>query len=91
MLVIIASGIYLVSERFEFSDFFVSWGMVAIVLLLGLAHGFFQPKTRAFVAAVEAGRDDEAEAVTKQLNLVGPIAGVIVILTIYVMTAKPFA
>ena len=90
MTVILISGLYLTAERFDFSDFFVSWGFAAILVLFGLAHGFFIPTTKRFVAAVEAGRDDEVQELTQRFNVVGPIAGLIVILTIYVMTAKPF-
>lgn len=91
MLVILASGIYLAADRDLFSEFFVSWGLAAILILFGLAHGFFIPTTRKFVDAAEAGRDDEVQALTARFNIVGSLAGLIVILTLYVMTAKPFA
>ncbi len=41
------SGIYLVSDRWEFSDFFVSWGVIAILLVLGMTHGYFLPRDPA--------------------------------------------
>jgi len=99
MTVILLSGIYLVSDSpaWEASDFFVSWGFVAIIILFGLVHGFFAPRTREAVALAE--RDlgtgdgklsDEFHALSARLSKVGPIAGLIVVLTIYVMTAKPF-
>jgi hypothetical protein len=91
MIVILASGIYLTADRFEFGDFFVSWGMAAILLLFALVHGFFIPSTRRYVEAAEAGREEEAQRIADRLNRVGPIAGLVVVLTIYVMTAKPFA
>lgn len=91
MLVVLASGIYLAVDRDLFSEFFVSWGLAAIVILFGLAHGFFIPTTKKYVAAAEAGRDDEVQALTARFNVVGPLAGLIVVLTIYVMTAQPFA
>lgn len=90
IVVIIASGIYLTSERFEFSDFFVSWGMAAILVLLALSEAYFIPSTKRFIAAAEAGRDEEVQALARQQGTMGPIAGLIVVLTIYVMTAKPF-
>lgn len=90
MLVILASGIYLTSDRWDFSDFFTSWGMLAIIVLFGMVHGIFIPQTRKFVEAAEAGRDEEAQAFAARLNRAGPIAGLIVVLTIYVMAAKPF-
>ena len=90
MLLILVTGLYLTSDRWDFGDFFVSWGFAAIILLFGVVHGFFIPNARRYVQAVEAGREDEAQAVAGRLNVMGPIAGLAVILTIYVMTAKPF-
>lgn len=97
MVVILLSGIYLASrDPWEFSDFFVSWGFVAIIALFGLVHGVIIPRTRRLVEAAE--RDlrgggepsGEVDAIGAQLARVGPIALLIVVLTIYVMTAKPF-
>jgi hypothetical protein len=90
MLLILATGIYMTVDLDIWSEFFINWGLVAILVLFGLAHGFFIPSTKKFVAAAEAGRDDEVQALTARFNTVGPIAGLLVILTIYVMTAKPF-
>src|SRR5918996_689146 len=42
-LVILGSGIYLAADRWEFSDFFVIAGLVAIVILMAMVHGFFVP------------------------------------------------
>lgn len=100
-LVILATGIYLAADRWDFSDFFVGWGIVAILVLLGLVHGFFLPHDRRALAA--AKRDIEAAPPGSEVEFgeefnrnsaasarMGPIAGLIVILTIYVMAAKPF-
>ena len=99
MLAII-TGIYMASDRWDFSDFFVSWGFVAILVLIGMTHGFFIPQTvksgelaerdLAASAPGEPKLSDEFNAVAARLNKVGPVAGLIVVLTIYVMTAKPF-
>ena len=50
---ILATGIYLVADTpaLELSDFFVCWGFLAIVVLLGVSHGFLLPAT----AAVDRG------------------------------------
>lgn len=90
IVVIIVSGVYLTADLWEFSDFFVSWGMAAIVVLLALSEAYFIPSTKRFIAAAEAGRDEEVQALARQQRAMGPIAGLIVVLTIYVMTAKPF-
>jgi hypothetical protein len=99
-LVVLASGIYLTSDRWEFGDFFVIAGLVAIVVLLGMVHGFFVPnEVRAREVAErdieasgpgEVNFSDEFERRMRNSAIGGPIAGLIVILTIYFMTTKPF-
>lgn len=89
-LVLLATGIYMTSDRWEFSDFFVSWGFVAFVLVIGLTHGFFQPRTRQLIELLDKGQEEEAQAIGDQIGKVGAALGVFVILTVYVMTAKPF-
>lgn len=100
MTVVLLSGLYLVgsdARGWEFSDFFVSWGFLAILILFGLVHGFFAPRTRQAVQLAErdlgsgGGKlSDEFDELSAKISKVGGIAGLIVVLTIYVMTAKPF-
>lgn len=98
MTIILLSGTYLASDGpYDFGSFFVSWGFVAILILFGLSHGFFIPRTRRMIEFSErdmggpdAKLSDEYSAVSQQVAKVGTIAGLLVILTIYVMTAKPF-
>ena len=85
----------------SFSDFFVIWGLLAIIVLMGLVHGFFLPNDQR--ALQISKRDIEASGPTGDVQFsdaheeltgrnarMGPVAGLIVILTIYVMAAKPF-
>ncbi len=99
-IVVLLSGLYLAADGDVFDEVFVGVGIVSIIVLLGLVHGFFLPHDRRALAAAE--RDIEA-AGTGEVKLgddfnraqtasarMGPIAGLIVILTIYFMAAKPF-
>lgn len=99
MLVLI-TGLYLTVDRWDFGELFIGWGIIAIVVLLGLVHGYFIPNERRAQEAAE--RDIEAsgaevqfgerfEALTVGLARMGAVAGLIIVLTIYVMVAKPFA
>jgi small-conductance mechanosensitive channel len=99
-VLILVTGIYLTADRWDFGYFFVTWGLIAIIVLLGLVHGYFLPHDRRALEAarrdIEASPGDQVEF-GEEFNRnsaasarMGPIAGVIVILTIYVMTAKPF-
>jgi hypothetical protein len=99
-VLVLITGIYMVADRWDFGYFFVTWGLIAIIVLLGLTHGFFLPHDRrALVAAkrdiesagpgdVEFGEEFDRES--RASARMGPIAGLIVIVTIYVMAAKPF-
>jgi len=98
MTLILITGIYLASDGpYGMGSFFISWGFVAIVILFALTHAFFIPRTRRAVelaerdlAAPDGKLSTEFEALSGQLAKVGIAAGLLVILTIYVMTAKPF-
>jgi hypothetical protein len=99
-VLVLVTGIYLTADRWDFGYFFVTWGLIAIIVLLGLTHGFFLPHDRRALAAakrdIEAAGSGEVEF-GEEFNRqsmasarMGPIAGLIVIVTIYVMAAKPF-
>ena len=96
MIVILLAGIYLLAEGpWESSEAFITVGFVAIVALLGLQHGFFRPqeaKARELAERdLKAGDtlSAEFEEVSRRLGTVGPIAGLIVVITIFFMTVKP--
>jgi uncharacterized membrane protein len=99
MIVLLAAGIYLLvasDKVWEASDAFISVGFVAIIALFGLQHAFFQPQVRK--AKELAERDLEAgdalgpefEAVSQRIGRVGTLAGLIVVVTVFFMTYKPF-
>ena len=80
----------------ETSDAFVGVGFLAIIVLFGLQHGFFQPKVREAKALAERDLKSgdtlspEFEALGDRIGKVGGLAGVIVVVTIFFMTYKPF-
>ena len=97
MIVLLAAAIYLLIDGpWETSDVFISVGFVAIIALFGLQHAFFTPQTRR--AKELAERDlksgdqlsDEFMEVSGRIGKVGMLAGVIVIVTVFFMTYKPF-
>lgn len=91
-LLVLVSGTYLVidSPAFDFGTFFVSWGVAAIVFTLGMTHAYFLPKTDQVIELIENGKGEEAMALGQRVGKVGAFMGLVVILTIYMMTAKPF-
>src|SRR3954471_13096716 len=83
MVILLLAGIGLISASggaWEASDTFVAVGIVAILALFGLQHGFFQPQVRR--AKEMAERDlqagdtlsDEFEALGRRIGQVGALA-----------------
>ena len=99
MVVILLAGIYLLvasDDAWDGGDAFVTVGFLAILVLFGLQHAFFQPKVRALKEMAERDLEkgdalsDEFEAVGEQVGKVGTLAGLIVVVTIFFMSYKPF-
>lgn len=101
LVVILAAGLYLVADNpaWSFGDFYVSFGFVAVIVLGGLAGAYFTPNTRKLIelaerdlaaSAPDAELSAEFQALNRRVGQVGTLAGILVIITIYVMTAKPF-
>ena len=91
-------GIYLASKLEVWSDFYVQWGLGAIIVLGGLGGAFFAPQERklgelaeragAAAGAGEVSWSAEYTAARKRVELVGYAAAALVLLTIYFMTAQ---
>jgi hypothetical protein len=90
-VVLLITGNYMAADGpYEFSDFFANWGNIAVLFLLAMTHAYFTPRDRRVIELIESGQGEEAQALGQQSAKVGALMGVVVILTIYVMTAKPF-
>lgn len=99
MIVLLLAGIYLLSASdsvWDGGDAFVVVGFLAIIVLFGLQHGFFQPQVRKAKELAERDLESgdalspEFEAISQRLGQVGSLAGLIVVATIFFMTYKPF-
>jgi len=97
------AGIYLASKLHSWSFFYVQWGITVIVVLGALGGAFFAPRERRLaelaeqdiVAADGAGSGGgevvfgaEYKRLRSQLFRINVIANVLVLLTIYFMTAQ---
>jgi uncharacterized membrane protein len=96
LIVILLGGIYLLIDgHISAGGAFVSVGFVAIVILFGMAHGFFRPNTQRALELAErdlaggGALSGEYETVAKRLETGGKIAGVIVAITIFFMVVQP--
>lgn len=96
------AGIYLASKLHVWSDFYVQWGLAAIVVIGALGGVFFSPRERrlAELAERDIATADQAspgnpnvvfsaeyKALRQQVLIVGLIVNVVVLLTIYFMAA----
>ena len=100
LLIVIATGFYQVAERdFELGDPWLS-GTFAIVIALGALNGaYFIPSDRKLGPMIEreieagGGGDvvpsDEYARLAKQQGMVGALAGVLVVVAIFLMVIKP--
>lgn len=96
LIVVLLAGIYmLVDADIDAGESWVTVGFIAIVVLFGMAHGFFRPNTKRGLELAErdlAAGDTlspEYEAISKKLENGGKLAGLIVAVTIFFMVVKP--
>jgi uncharacterized membrane protein len=97
MVILLLAGIYLLADGdWKTSEAFISVGFVAIFVLFGLQHGFFTPQVRRAREIAERDLEsgdelsEEYVALAQRIGKVGSIAGLIVVVTIFFMTYKPF-
>ena len=97
MIVLLLAGIYLlVDGDWETNEAFISVGFLAIIILFGLQHAFFQPQTQKAKELAErdlkAGDElsDEFTTLGDRIGKVGGLAGLIVVVAIFFMSYKPF-
>ena len=102
MVVILITGIYQVSDDpgdvIGFDDAWVSATFLILIVLGGLLGGYFVPTDRKLAEMAErdlAGGTGEMsaeyQAGAKRIGMVGALAGVLVLLAIFLMVTKPGA
>jgi uncharacterized membrane protein len=95
MIVVLAAGIYLMVDADWGDQSWITVGFIAIVVLFGLVHAYFNPRTRKAIELSErdlaAGGElsDEYRRVSAEMARVGQLAGLIVAVTIFFMVVKP--
>jgi hypothetical protein len=98
-LVVLASGVYLTIERWDFDQLFVLVGLVIVIAVIVLGAGYFdRQEARAMrlaerdVASAGNGEvvlSDEYWAVSKRLSGVGMAASLLILVAIFFMAVKP--
>ncbi len=98
LVVILATGIYQTADGdWDFGSFWISATFAIVIVLGGLLGGYLIPADRRLGAMVErelaAGGEPSAEYQRKarQSGMVGMVAGVLILVAIFLMTTKPGA
>jgi uncharacterized membrane protein len=98
MIVILIAGILLIATSSSVwgGQFFIVWGFIAIIALFGMQHGFFGPQMAQLqeIADRDAAAGDalspEFEALSQKIAQMGMAAGILVVVTVFIMAYKPF-
>ena len=102
LVVVLAAGIYQVLDAdLGFGDFWISASFLIILVLGGLMGAYFIPTDRKLGAMVEreieaagAGRvelSEEYQRRARDEGILGAVAGVLIVITIFLMVVKPGA
>ena len=102
LALILATGIYQAADAdWDFGSFWISGAFVIVIALGALNGAYFIPTDRRLGAMVEgeiaaAGEgevtlSDDYQAQARREGIVGALAGVLVIVAIYLMVVKPGA
>jgi uncharacterized membrane protein len=100
LVVILVTGIYQVSDAdLEFGDFWISASFAILIILGGLLGAYFIPADRRLGPMVtrdieragdgEVVLSDEYERAARTEGIVGMVAGLLVVVAIYLMVTKP--
>jgi uncharacterized membrane protein len=100
LLVILATGFYQVSDRdWDLGDFWLSSTLTIVIVLSAILGGYFIPEDRRLQAMAE--RDlaasgsgeivlsDEYQRRSRNEGIVGAFTGVLIVVAIFLMVAKP--
>lgn len=98
LLVVVLAGIYLASKLHQWSSFYVQWGIGVALVIGGLEGAFMIPREKKLADLAErdierAGTGEvtwsaDYEKLARQVGLAGALMGVLVIVTVYLMTVQ---
>ncbi len=97
MVVVLVAGLYLALDRFNLADPWISATFVVLFALFGLVGGVFIPSDRRCVEllsrdfAAGSTPSEEYESEARKQAIFGAIAGLLIVVAIFLMVAKPGA
>ena len=94
LALIIITGIYQTADRWEFSQFWISATFLIAIILGGLNGAYFIPGEQRLLAQIETELAETGEPSAdylrkaRQMGMVGALAGVLVLLAVFLMVTK---
>jgi hypothetical protein len=99
LLLVLLAGIYLASKGHHWSEFFVQWGIGAVVAIGALSGAVMIPASKRAEQVSQRDIDasgggpialsEEYQAIARRLSSFGALLGVLVLLTILFMAIRP--
>jgi hypothetical protein len=99
LALVLLAGIYLASKGHHWSEFFVQWGLAAVVVIGAVVGAVMIPAAkraeaiaaRDLLAAGEGTLEpsEEYRAILRRLTLIGSLLSLLVLITILFMAIKP--
>jgi Predicted integral membrane protein (DUF2269) len=99
LVVVLAAGIYLASKGHVWSQFFVQWGLGAVVVIGAVVGAVMIPTAKRAEEAAkrdvagagegEVEMSEEYQALVRRLGTVGSLLSLLVLVTILFMVIKP--
>ncbi|MFZ2049410.1 MAG: DUF2269 family protein [Solirubrobacteraceae bacterium] len=96
LLVVLGAGLYLAAEGKDFKEFFVQWGIGAIVVIGALVGAVMIPTSKKAQETIErdlatgdGAPSEEYRRLTRRLGIVGSLLSLLVLVSIFIMAVKP--
>ncbi|MGI9100750.1 MAG: DUF2269 family protein [Solirubrobacteraceae bacterium] len=97
MVVVLAAGLYLALDRYSLGDPWISSTFTILIVLFGLVGAIVTPTERRCAELAErdrqsgGGPSEAYESEARKLAIFGGLASLLVVVAIFLMTAKPGA
>jgi hypothetical protein len=89
--VVLAAGVYLASDAHLWSQAWVGIGFALLLVIAGLGATVLRRGEEHLVASAQAGDEADYEATLARVNVWVAVTLVLIVITIFLMTAKPFS
>jgi len=99
LVAVVAAGVYLASDGHHWSEFFVQWGLAAVIVIGALVGSVMIPTAKraealaerdlAQAGATSTEMSDEYRALVRRSSIVGSLLSALVLVTILFMVVQP--